>query len=265
MEKIESLLHWLSGHQRLVVAFSGGVDSSLVLAAAVKVLPNRVTAILAVSPSLPSSEREEARALVCSLGVSLEEVETNEVEDPRYAANQANRCYFCKEHVYRELAAIAKSHEGCIVVDGMNADDTMDLRPGRAAARELGVLSPLHELGFSKQDVREAARLLGLTNWDKPAAACLASRVPYGTPVTTALLSQIERAEAALKPFGFTTLRVRHHGDLARVEVPPEDFSLLLEQRSAIHLALLAAGYTYSAMDLMGFRSGSANEAIRHQ
>ena len=266
MTKLNNLLAWMAKQERIVVAYSGGVDSSLVLATATQTLGRSAVAVMAVSPSLPESERLEALELAAQIGATVTQITTHETEDSRYQANALNRCYFCKSHVYSALKNFAASLPNAVLVDGMNAEDTLDLRPGRAAARELEVHSPLHDLGFSKADVREAARSLGLPNWNKPAAACLASRIPYGTQVTNALLSQVERAEAALKPFGFKTLRVRHHGDLARVEVPPEDFGLILEQRSAIHLALLAAGYTYSAMDLMGFRSGSANEVIsQHQ
>ena len=266
MTKLDHLLAWMAKHERVVVAYSGGVDSSLVLAAATQTLGRSAIAVMAVSPSLPESERLEALQVAARMGTEVQQITTHETEDSRYQANALNRCYFCKSHVYSALKDFAARLPDAVLVDGMNAEDTLDLRPGRAAARELEVHSPLHDLGFSKADVREAARSLGLTNWNKPAAACLASRIPYGTPVTSALLGQVERAEAALKPFGFTTLRVRHHGDLARVEVAPEDFGILLEQRRAVHQALLASGYTYSAMDLMGFRSGSANEVIsQHQ
>jgi uncharacterized protein len=185
------------------------------------------------------------------------------VNDPAYQANAPNRCYFCKDHVYRALRQYAEQHGIAHVLDGMNAEDTLDVRPGRAAARELQILSPLHDLGFSKQDVRYFAKALGLPNWNKPAAACLASRVPYGTSVTPKLLSQIERAEAALFDLGFRELRVRHHGDVARLEVPEADLIHALQEREAITTALRATGYTYITLDLAGLRSGSMNEVLK--
>jgi uncharacterized protein len=249
---------------RVTVAYSGGVDSTLVLKAALDALGSEnVTALLAVSPSLPQSEKDEASALAQQLGARLELLTTQEVNDPAYQANAPNRCYFCKDHVYRALRQYAEQHGIAHVLDGMNAEDTLDVRPGRAAARELQILSPLHDLGFSKQDVRYFAKALGLPNWNKPAAACLASRVPYGTSVTPKLLSQIERAEAALFDLGFRELRVRHHGDVARLEVPEADLIHALQEREAITTALRATGYTYITLDLAGLRSGSMNEVLK--
>ena len=241
-----------------------GVDSTLVLKASLDALgSDNVFALLAVSPSLPQSEKDAAVALAHRLGARLELLPTAEVNDPAYQANASNRCYFCKDHVYRALRQFAEQNGIIHVLDGMNAEDTLDVRPGRAAARELQILSPLHDLGFSKQDVRHIAKILGLPNWDKPAAACLASRVPYGTSVTPRLLSQIERAESALFDLGFRELRVRHHGDVARLEVPEADLSRALQQREAIITALRATGYAYITLDLAGLRSGSMNEVLK--
>jgi uncharacterized protein len=260
---IDRLFAHLRPLARVAVAYSGGVDSTLVLKASVDALGSEnVVALLAVSPSLPQSEKNEAMALAKQLGARLEQLPTTETDDPAYQANAPNRCYFCKDHVYRALRQFAEQNGIAHVLDGMNAEDTLDVRPGRAAARELKILSPLHELGFSKKDVREAAKTLGLPNWDKPAAACLASRVPYGMTVTPRLLSIIEQAEAALYNLGFRELRVRHHGDIARIEVPEFELSRTLAQRSAITAALKALGYTYITLDLCGLRSGSMNEAI---
>ncbi len=248
---------------RIAVAYSGGVDSTLVLKAALDTLGREnVTALLAVSPSLPQSELEDAVALAQNLGARLERLPTTETDDPQYQANAPNRCYFCKDHVYRALRQFASPNGIPHVLDGMNADDTLDLRPGRAAARELQILSPLYELGFTKQNVRKAAQALGLSNWDKPAAACLASRVPYGTAVTPKLLSTIEQAEAALYNLGFRELRVRHHGDVARIELPEGELSHALDERSSITTALKALGYVYITLDLVGLRSGSMNEVL---
>lgn len=261
---IEKLHAHLRPLQRAAVAYSGGVDSTLVLKAALDALgAENVVALLAVSPSLPQSEKEEAVTLARQLGARLEVLPTAETDDPAYQANAPNRCYFCKDHVYRALRQFAQQHDIPHVLDGMNAEDTLDVRPGRAAARELQILSPLHDLGFSKKDVRETARALGLPNWDKPAAACLASRVPYGTSVTPRLLSQIERAEAALFDLGFRELRVRHHGDVARLEVPEADLMRALQRREEITAALRAVGYVYVTLDLGGLRSGSMNEVLK--
>jgi pyridinium-3,5-biscarboxylic acid mononucleotide sulfurtransferase len=261
---IDRLLNHLRPLHRVVVAYSGGVDSTLVLKAALDVLgAGNVVALLAISPSLPQSEKDDAIALARQLGARVELLPTDEVSDPSYQANAPNRCYFCKDHVYRALRQFAEQNGIEHVLDGMNAEDTLDVRPGRAAARELQILSPLHDLGFSKQDVRYFAKALGLPNWDKPAAACLASRVPYGTSVTPKLLSQIERAEAALFDLGFRELRVRHHGDVARLEVPEADLMRAMEEREAITSALRSAGYIYITLDLAGLRSGSMNEVLK--
>ncbi len=261
---IDRLLLHLRPLERVAVAYSGGVDSTLVLKASIDALgADNVVALLAVSPSLPQSEKDEAIALAQHLGARLELLPTEEVSDPAYQANAPNRCYFCKDHVYRALRQFAQQSGILHVLDGMNAEDTLDVRPGRAAARELKILSPLHDLGFSKQDVRHFAKTLGLPNWDKPAAACLASRVPYGTSVTPKLLSQIEQAEAALYDLGFRELRVRHHGDVARLELPEADFLRAMQKREAITAALRATGYIYVTLDLAGLRSGSMNEVLK--
>ncbi len=261
---IQKLHSHLQSLGRVAVAYSGGVDSTLVLKFALDALgAENVVALLAVSPSLPQSEKDDAIALASQLGARLELLQTAEVNDPAYQANAPNRCYFCKDHVYRALRQFAEQNGIEHVLDGMNAEDTLDVRPGRAAARELQILSPLHDHGFSKQDVRHTAKALGLPNWDKPAAACLASRVPYGTSVTPKLLSQIEQAEAALFDLGFRELRVRHHGDVARLEVPEGELMRALQKREAITNALRATGYIYITLDLAGLRSGSMNEVLK--
>lgn len=261
--QLESLRTWLRTRQRVVVAYSGGVDSSLVLAVAVEQLGLNATAVMAVSPSLPRSEREAAIHLARSLGAELALIETQETAAPDYQANPPNRCFFCKDHVYGALESYAREHECSCVVDGMNADDTLDLRPGRAAALRHGIASPLNELGLTKAEVRAAAKAMGLPNWDKPAAACLASRVSYGTPVTNDLLARIEAAEEFVRSLGFEDLRVRHHGDIARVELPAESLARAAERSAELTGGLRALGWTYVTLDLEGRRQGSMNEVLK--
>ena len=260
--KLQALREEIAALRRAVVAFSGGVDSSMVLKVATDVLRHEAVGVLAISPSLPQSEKEDAVQLARSIGVKLELVETREVEDASYAANPPNRCFFCKDHVYATLRSYADEHHIPHVLDGMNADDTLDIRPGRAAAMKHGVRSPLHELGFTKAEVREAAKSLGLPTWDKPAAACLSSRIPYGTPVTTDLLRRIEAAEEFVRSLGFRELRVRHHGDVARVEVPVSEFSQAMSKHAELTGGLKALGWLYVTLDLDGLRTGSMNEAL---
>lgn len=263
--KLDQLREWMRSLSKVLVAYSGGVDSSLVLKVAVEELGNKAVGMLAISPSLPQSERQDAVRLAASMGAKLIERHTGEVDDARYQANAANRCYFCKTHVYAGLVALAAEIGAAVAVDGMNAEDTLDLRPGRAAARELQVRSPLHEFGFSKAEVRSAARALGLSNWDKPAAACLASRIPYGTQVTPKRLAQVEKAEELLKKMGFTEVRVRHHGDVARVEIPKEQLGSALAVHEQMALNVRSAGFAFVSLDLDGLRSGSLNEPLRER
>lgn len=261
--KLAALRQWMASCRSVLVAYSGGVDSSLVLKVAVEELGVRAGGLLAVSASLPASERREALELAEEMGAKVHQIETHETADERYQANGINRCYFCKSHVYEALTTKARELGHEVLLDGMNAEDTLDLRPGRAAAAELGVKSPLHELGFSKRQVREAARSLGLRNWDKPAAACLSSRIPYGTPVTSGRLSQVELAEESMKRLGFRELRVRHHGEVARLELPVHAMESALQMKSEIASALRQAGFVHVALDLEGLRSGSLNEPLR--
>jgi uncharacterized protein len=260
--KLQRLREEIAGLRRVVVAFSGGVDSSLVLKVASEGLHDDAHGVLAVSPSLPQSEKEEAVALARTIGAKLELIETLEVEDASYAANAPNRCFFCKDHVYAALRSHADTHGIPHVLDGMNADDTLDIRPGRAAAAKHGVRSPLHDLGFTKEEVREAAKSLGLPTWDKPAAACLSSRIPYGTPVTADLLRRIEAAEAYVRGLGFLELRVRHHGDIARLEVPSAEFAAALSKQQELVGGLKALGWLYVTLDLEGLRTGSMNAVL---
>ena len=264
--KCERLNEIIAGLKRVLVAFSGGVDSTLVARLAVDVLGrDNVLAAIAISPSLGQEETRDALRILDEIGISHVKVETNEVEDPRYAANPINRCYFCKEHVYAALTDVARQHGFDTVVDGFNAEDTSDFRPGRKAGRELGVRSPLCEAGLNKDEIRALARHLELSNWDKPQMACLSSRVEYGITITPKILSQVDRAEMALRKLGFADLRVRHHDKLARVEVEQQMIPRALEQRDEIVEAVRAAGYTHVTIDLEGLRHGSMNEGfVKH-
>jgi pyridinium-3,5-biscarboxylic acid mononucleotide sulfurtransferase len=262
-EKLNALRGWFRQIKKVIVAYSGGVDSSLLLRVASEELDHDALGIMAVSASLPDGERQRAVELAQVMGARLKLIPTFETDDPKYQANAPNRCFHCKDHVYKTLREYADSHGFDRVIDGMNVEDTLDLRPGRAAARLHVIESPLHAFGFSKADVRMAAKHLGLSNWDKPAAACLASRIPYGTPVTPELLSQVEQAEAALLALGYGELRVRHHGDTARIEVPEGELSRVVAGRSAVVAALKVLGYTYVTLDLQGLRQGSMNEVLR--
>lgn len=244
---------------RVLIAFSGGVDSTLVLKVACDLLGENVLAATAVSPSLPERERQETVDLARHIGANHRLIETAELQNPDYIANPANRCYFCKTELYATLQPLAIREGYRAILDGANADDLADFRPGERAAREHQVLSPLREAGLTKEEIHLLARRLGLPNWDKPASACLSSRIPQGVPVTAETLGQIEAAERVLRDLGFRRLRVRHHKEVARIEVPPEEFPRLLEQREAVLQGLKAAGYLFITLDLAGFKSGSLN------
>ncbi len=246
----------------VVVAYSGGIDSTLLLKVAHDRLGEYALAITAVSASLPAAERQEAEAIARAIGARHVLIESHEIDSPEYLANTPNRCYFCKREVYADLVAYAHSHGFAYVVDGTNLDDSGDHRPGRQAAREHGVRSPLKEIGFTKDDIRSLARLLGLPNWDKPSAACLSSRIPYGVTITLEQLSQVEQAEAALHTLGLRQVRVRHHGAVARVEVEESDFPIVIAHRNEIQETFKRLGFTFITLDLAGFRSGSMNETL---
>ena len=247
---------------RVVVAFSGGADSALLAWVANDELgPDRVATVTAVSPSLAPEEERECGELAREWGLRWSAVITDELANPAYGLNDGERCYHCKAELMDVVAPIA-DREGATVVLGVNLDDLGDHRPGQRAAAERGARFPLVDAGFTKEDIRAASRSLGLRTWDKPAAACLASRVPYGTPVTLGVLQEVAAAESGLRALGFRQLRVRHYGDLARLEIPVAELDAVLARREAVVAAVHVAGYRYVTLDLEGFRSGNLNAAL---
>lgn len=263
-EKLQRLQSIIGGYGSLIVAYSGGVDSAYLMSVAHEVLGEKAMAVTAKSPSLPASELAEATELARTFGWRHRIIETQEMSDPRYAVNDARRCYFCKSNLYARLEELFPSDEWPAIANGTNVDDLGDYRPGLDAASERSVNSPLVDAGLTKDDIRSLSKEAGLPTWDKPAQACLASRVPYGTPVTIETLSRIEAAEEALRDLGLRQLRVRHNGKTARIEVPEEDLAALVvpETRKEIVKRLRNAGYTYVTLDLAGYRSGSLNEVL---
>lgn len=253
----------LGDYEQLVVAFSGGVDSSVLAHAALAVLgPGRVLAVTAESASLATGELEHCRELAGSWGMPWRTVRTDELADPRYVANDADRCAWCKTALMDQLEPVA-AERGATVALGVNIDDLGDHRPGQHAAAERGARFPLVEAQLSKAEVRGIARDAGLSVWDRPAMPCLASRIPYGTAVSVDLLGRLDRAELAVRAMGFRDVRVRHHGDTARVEVPREDLTAAADAADEITAALEALGYRYVTLDLAGLRSGNLNAALR--
>ncbi len=257
--KLSRLRESIASCRSALVAFSAGVDSTFVMAVAHEVLGVRAVALTAHSPAVPAAEREEARALAARIGIRHLEVESREQEDPRYVANGTDRCYHCKSELYRLCEDTARREGLLAILDGFNADDRADHRPGHQAARERQVRSPLAEAGFSKLEVRAWSAAYGLPTWEKPQMACLASRIPYGTPVTPERLAQIERAEAALRALGLRDLRVRHHGDIGRIEVAEAEIEEAFERRAELVAAVKGAGFKLAVLDLEPFRSGRMN------
>lgn len=258
--KLAALSALMAEMDSVAVAFSAGVDSTFVAAVAADVLGERAVAVTGVSPSIPASEVEEAKELAARIGIRHVLLPTSEMDRPGYVENSPQRCYHCKTELYSLLEEMAEREGIRYVVDGCNVDDLGDHRPGRVAAAEHRVRSPLIEADLTKVEIRELSRARGLPTWDKPAMACLSSRIPYGTPVTVEALDQVGAAEAFLRGLGLRQLRVRHHDDVARIEVEPQDLALVVEHRDRIVTRLKNLGYKYVALDLAGFRSGSMNE-----
>ena len=263
IEKEQALCDTLASLGSVVVAYSGGVDSAYLACMASRTLGDRAVAVTADSPSYPERHRRLAIQIAREFGLRHEIIHTNELERPEYRANPANRCYYCKHELYTHLSRLGTARHA-VVVDGNNADDRGDYRPGRQAAREFGVRSPLDEVDLTKDEIRELSRRAGLPIWDEPASACLSSRIPYHPEVTDEKLRTIEQAEEALRALGFRVFRVRHHDDVARVEIARDEMARALEPEiaAAIVRDLKAVGYRYVTLDLQGYRTGSLNEGL---
>lgn len=266
LEQKEAALYRILGDlPSLIVAYSGGVDSAYLAFAATRTLGANALCVTADSPSYPERHRQMAVRLASEFGFKHEFVRTNELERPEYRANAGDRCYHCKDELYGTLSALGQARGIATIADGSNADDRGDYRPGRQAAREFGVISPLDDAGLTKDDIRELSHRAGLPTWDEPASACLSSRIPYFSEVTDAKLRMIERAEAVLRDLGFRILRVRHHDTIARLELGRDEIARALDPEIAdtIDRELRAIGYAHVTVDLRGYRLGSLNEGLR--
>jgi uncharacterized protein len=261
--KDKRLRETLASYPSVIVAYSGGVDSSYLAYVANSVLGDRAFAVTAESPSYPERHRQLARQIARDFGLRHEIIRTGEMDVAEYRANPSNRCYYCKHELYTHLTRLAAVRRS-VVCDGSNADDRGDYRPGRQAARELGVRSPLDDVDLTKSEIRELSRLAGLPTWDEPSSACLSSRIPYGSEVTREKLETIERAERSLRSLGFRVFRVRHHDTVARIEMAPDEMARALEPDTASMIVreLKKAGYRYISLDLQGYRMGSLNEGL---
>jgi uncharacterized protein len=264
-EKLDALRRMLSDMGSVVVAYSGGTDSALLLKVAHDELGQKAIGVTAVSPTMPREEIDRATQVAREIGAEHLLLQSDEMEDPDYVANSPDRCYHCKRLRFDSLLQLAEDRGFEHVVDGSNVDDRGDRRPGMRAGRELGVRSPLQEAGFTKADIRAVSKRLGLPTWNLPSNACLASRLPYGTPITHERLQQIDEAERLLHGLGFDQVRVRVHGDLARIEVEAESLPILIEKRSQILPDLRRLGFSYVTVDLQGYRTGSLNETLAEE
>lgn len=266
MNKLQRLQAIIAGYGSILVAFSGGVDSSFLLKVASDCLPSdKILAVTVDSPIIPRHELATAQAVAEQLGVKHLLLETNPFEIPEFVANHPRRCYFCKKHLFSKLLELAKQSGLAVVADGTNADDQGDFRPGMEACRELGIKSPLLEAEITKSEIRQFSKEYSLPTWDLPSYACLATRFPYGTELTLAGVNRIEAGEAFLKKLGFGQLRLRDHGALARLEIEPGQFNLALEHREQLVTGLKDLGYEYICLDLQGYHSGSFNRMIEKE
>ncbi len=265
LAKEQALRHIVQTMQSAIIAFSGGVDSAYLAYVAARELGDKALAVTGESPSYPDFQRQDALAVVREFAIPHETIVTEEINDPNYQANPTNRCYFCKHELFDKLSALAQERGFAFVCDGNNADDVGDYRPGRQAAAELKVRSPLIEANLTKADIRVLAHAAGLPIWDRPASACLSSRIPYGLPVTIQKLSDIERGEAALRRLGFQQMRVRHHGDIVRIEIAQDELPRALNAAMAQNIvtAFKQLGFKYIALDLEGYRQGALNEVLQ--
>ncbi|MFD2370295.1 ATP-dependent sacrificial sulfur transferase LarE [Brevibacillus sp. GCM10020057] len=247
----------------VLIAFSGGVDSTFLLARAVEELGDSAIAVTAASETFPTRELEAAKRLAAQLGARFVTTEIREMENPNFVSNPVNRCFFCKDGLYEHLGKMAEENEWqAVICDGANVDDQGDYRPGRVAAAQRGVRSPLQEAGFYKEDIRAISKAMGLPTWNKPSFACLSSRIPYGSPITLEKIDQIDQAEGYLLSLGFHQVRVRHHDTIARIEVAPDEFARLIARHAEIDKTLREIGFSYVTLDLFGYQTGSMNAVL---
>jgi uncharacterized protein len=263
-DKLGKLKRILTDMESVLIAYSGGVDSTFLASVAYEVLGSRAVAVSAASPTYPEAEIEEAKALAKQIGFRHILIDTHELDDPAFVANDVNRCYYCKGELFGRLRRIADDEGLKWVADGFNYEDLQDFRPGHRAGQEIGVRSPLCEAGLTKADIRQLSKVRGLPTWDKPSLACLSSRLPYGTAITLDILNRIGQAEQYLHGLGVRQLRVRHHDTIARIEVEPQDMALLLSQENREDLVrrFKELGYIYVTLDMAGYRTGSMNEVL---